>query len=46
MSIDFGKLTGRALTATILSPREIFSILPRAEQKYQYLRDVQAEVLT
>jgi hypothetical protein len=45
MSIDFGKLLGGDPAGTVLPPREIFSVLPRKAQRYQYLRDVQAEVL-
>src|SRR2546427_4057170 len=45
MSIDFGALTGGASPDTVISPREIFSLLPAKASRYQYLRDVQAEVL-
>lgn len=45
MPIDFSKLSGANPANTALAPREIFSVLPRKVKKYQYLRDVQAEVL-
>ena len=45
MPIDFNALGGTTTTDTVTSPREIFSLLPSKAHKYQYLRDVQAEVL-
>ena len=45
MPIDFGKLGEANSADNLLSPREIFSVLPQKSKKYQYLRDVQAEVL-
>ena len=44
MAINFSKLGGGNAVDTILHPREIFSALPNKESKYQYPRDVQAEV--
>ena len=45
MTIDFTKLGNGNSADTVLPPREIFSILPRKDKRYQYLRDVQAGVL-
>jgi hypothetical protein len=45
MALDLGKLRGAALLDKETSPREIFNLLPLKAPKYQYLRDVQAEVL-
>jgi hypothetical protein len=45
MPSDFGKLGGRSSADTVLDPREIFNALPAKSPRYQYLRDVQAEVL-
>lgn len=45
MSIDFGRLAGNNPVDAVLSPREIFTVLAKKDPKYQYLRDVQAEVL-
>lgn len=45
MSLDLGKLRGNSLLNKEPNPREIFNLLPQKDQKYQYLRDVQAEVL-
>lgn len=45
MSIDFSRLGNESTADTVLVPREIFSILPSKDRRYQYLRDVQAEVL-
>ncbi len=45
MSIDFSKLGNGSTADTVAMPREIFSVLPSKDRRYQYLRDVQAEVL-
>ncbi len=44
MALDFTKLGGPNLIDTAVEPLKLFSALPRAP-KYQYLRNVQAEVL-
>ena len=44
MSIDFDKLGAGDSADTVLPPREIFSILPTKDSRYQYPRDVQTEV--
>ena len=41
--INFEKL-GPSTEDSVLPPREIFSVLPQKEDKYQYPRDVQTEV--
>jgi len=43
--IDFNKINPQAATSALLNPREIFSSLPKTNQSYNYLRDVQVEVL-
>ncbi|HMO16153.1 MAG TPA: hypothetical protein PKD64_18645 [Pirellulaceae bacterium] len=43
MPLDFSKITGPKTVDTLENPKEIFSALPNKE--YNYLRDVQAEVL-
>lgn len=45
MKIDFGKLAGNNSADTVIAPREIFGVLPEKAERYQYLRDVQAEVM-
>ena len=45
MRINFAALTGGALPENAVVPRDIFSLLPSKAAKYQYLRDVQADVL-
>jgi len=45
MSIDFSKLGNGSTADTVFVPREIFSLLPSKDKRYQYLRDVQAEAL-
>lgn len=45
MALDFSKLKTKSTSDTVLSPRELFSLLPSKQAKYRYLRDVQAEVL-
>jgi len=45
MALDLSKLRGVSLVNKETNPREIFNLLPEKNQKYQYLRDVQAEVL-
>ena len=42
--IDFGKLGGSDPAGTVLHPRELFTVLPKDSARYQYPRDVQAEV--
>lgn len=44
MALDFTKLGGPNLIDTAVEPVKLFAALPRAP-KYQYLRNVQAEVL-
>jgi len=44
VAINFAKLGGGNAVDTILHPREIFAALPNKDGKYQYPRDVQAEV--
>lgn len=46
MPLDFRKLGGTNTSDTVLPPREIFGALPGKSPEYQYLRDVQAEVLS
>jgi hypothetical protein len=43
--IDFSKLGVGSTVDTIINPRELFSALPHKDSKYQYPRDVQADVL-
>jgi len=43
--IDFTKLGVGSTIDTITNPRELFSALPHKDSKYQYPRDVQADVL-
>lgn len=45
MPIDYGKLGTTDSADTVIHPREIFATLPSKAQQFQYLRDVQAEVL-
>ena len=46
MSIDFSKISKGNTSNTAINPRDIFNALPSKEEgKFQYLRDVQAEVL-
>ena len=46
MKLDFEKLGGGGAIDTSIQPREIFGLLPKKQAtKYQYLRDVQSEVL-
>ena len=45
MRINFAALTGGASPDNAIVPRDIFSLLPSKAIKYQYLRDVQADVL-
>lgn len=44
MAIDFGKLAVTNSADTVIPPRDIFSVLPQKAEKYEYPRDVQAEV--
>jgi len=46
MPINWNALAGGATPETTLAPREIFSLLPAKAVRYQYLRDVQGDVLT
>jgi len=45
MAIDFGKLGETSSADTVLPPRDVFAVLPSKDKKYNYLRDVQGEVL-
>jgi len=44
MTIDFSKLGSDNNADSAIKPREIFSLLPEKDSKYQYPRDVQTEV--
>lgn len=44
MSVDFSKLGGGQSADTVTNPRDLFAVLPKKSPKYQYPRDVQAEV--
>jgi len=44
MPIDFSKLGSENNADNAIQPREIFSLLPEKDSKYQYPRDVQTEV--
>jgi len=44
MNIDFDKLGAGDSADTELHPRDIFSVLPTKDSRYQYPRDVQTEV--
>ena len=44
MALDFSKLGSSGAADTALPPREIFAALPAKDPKYNYPRDVQAEV--
>jgi hypothetical protein len=44
MNIDFDKLGAGDSADTELHPRDIFSVLPTKDPRYQYPRDVQTEV--
>jgi len=46
MNIDFDKLGAGDSADTVLPPRDIFTVLPTKHSRYQYPRDVQAEVWT
>lgn len=46
MGLDLKKLRAGSLINQETNPREIFNLLPEKNTKYQYLRDVQAEVLS
>lgn len=43
--IDFSKLSAQLSKGKIIDPKEIFMSLPSKNEKYSYLRNVQAEVL-
>lgn len=45
MPLDFEKLDSGSSADTVLSPDEIFRALPAKDTRFEYLRDVQAEVL-
>ncbi len=42
--IDFNKLNTENTIDTLINPRDLFSALPHKNEKYQYPRDVQAQV--
>ena len=44
MPFDFSKLSSENSSDTVISPRDIFTVLPNKDPKYQYPRDVQGEV--
>jgi hypothetical protein len=44
--IDFNKLNTEKTIDTLINPRDLFSALPHKNPKYQYPRDVQAQVWT
>lgn len=44
MNIDFSKLGGSDASDTIIEPRDLFNVLPAKASRYQYPRDVQADV--
>ncbi len=44
MNIDFSKLGGSDASDTIIEPRDLFNVLPAKAPRYQYPRDVQADV--
>lgn len=46
MAFDFSSLGSANSADTVLEPREIFTVLTNKDPKYQYPRDVQAEVWT
>src|SRR5256885_12604452 len=43
--VDFNKLLSDDSSPAPINPSDIFHSLPRADTKYDYLRDVQGEVL-
>jgi superfamily II DNA or RNA helicase len=45
MKINFEGLASKKTVDNVVAPREIFGLLPRKGGRFQYLRDVQAEVL-
>ena len=45
MVLDFKKLSTGKSADTIIDPQQIFHALPSKRSHYQYLRDVQGEVL-
>lgn len=44
MALNFGKLAVSTSSDSVIPPRDIFTALPKKHRKYQYPRDVQAEV--
>lgn len=46
MKIDFGKINIIEKDEKVISPEEIFRVLPNKNKKFEYLRDVQAKVLS
>ncbi len=44
MALDFTKIGKSGASKTVLHPRELFTVLPKEGSRYQYPRDVQAEV--
>ncbi len=45
MKIDFSKLHHEENSDTVIHPRQIFNLLTQKDEKYDYLRDIQTEVL-
>jgi len=45
MKINFNLIQNEGNMDTLVSPIELFGVLPNKEKKYDYLRDVQSEVL-
>jgi len=45
MAIDFSKIQTSETSDTVINPRDIFNMLTDKSDKYDYLRDVQTEVL-
>jgi hypothetical protein len=45
LAIDFNKISSSESAESATNPRDVFKLLPDKNPKYNYLRDVQAEVL-
>lgn len=45
MDLDFSKITGTSTSDSLVDPRAVFASLPAKDARYNYLRDVQSEVL-
>jgi hypothetical protein len=45
MKIDFSKLKNTDSVDTVINPKDLFNILPNKNEKFSYLRDIQAEVI-